>query len=137
MIDKRKFYINGQWVSPSKPNDYEVINPSTEEAFATISLGSTEDTNAAVSAAKKALVSWSESSKDERLNLLEKLLSIYKKEKHQVYTMIATDGAKGGAFKGEKLARERVNEAINGLEKLSFTSIFTSFFYDLRYRFKK
>ena len=77
MIDKRKFYINGQWVSPSKPNDYEVINPSTEEAFATISLGSTEDTNAAVSAAKKALVSWSESSKDERLNLLEKLLSIY------------------------------------------------------------
>ena len=53
MIDKRKFYINGQWVSPSKPNDYEVINPSTEEAFATISLGSTEDTNAAVSAAKK------------------------------------------------------------------------------------
>ena len=41
MIDKRKFYINGQWVSPSKPNDYEVINPSTEEAFATISLGST------------------------------------------------------------------------------------------------
>ena len=54
MIDKRKFYINGQWVSPSKPNDYEVINPSTEEAFATISLGSTEDTNAAVSAAKKS-----------------------------------------------------------------------------------
>ena len=79
MIDKRKFYINGQWVSPSKPNDYEVINPSTEEAFATISLGSTEDTTAAVAAAKKALVSWSESSKDERLNLLEKLLSIYKK----------------------------------------------------------
>ena len=57
MIDKRKFYINGQWASPSKPNDYEVINPSTEEAFATISLGSAEDTNAAVSAAKKALVS--------------------------------------------------------------------------------
>ena len=59
--------------SPSKPNDYEVINPSTEEAFATISLGSTEDTNAAVSAAKKALVSWSESSKDERLNFLKSL----------------------------------------------------------------
>ena len=79
MIDKRKFYINGKWVSPSKPNDYEVINPSTEEPFATISLGSTEDTNTAVSSAKKALVTWSESSKGERLNFLEKLLSIYKK----------------------------------------------------------
>ena len=58
MIDKRKFYINGQWVSPSKPNDYEVINPSTEEAFATISLGSTEDTNTAVSAANMIIRIW-------------------------------------------------------------------------------
>ena len=47
------------------------------------------------------------------------LLSIYKKEGHQVYTMIATDGAKGGAIKGNKLAEERANEAISGLEKLS------------------
>ena len=47
------------------------------------------------------------------------LLTIYKKEGHQVYTMIATDGSKGGAVQGVKLARERVNEAINGLEKLS------------------
>ena len=76
MLDKRKFYINGKWVSPSKPNDLDVINPSTEEAFATISLGSKEDTNAAVSAAKKALVTWSQSSKEERVNLLEKLLDI-------------------------------------------------------------
>ena len=47
------------------------------------------------------------------------LLSIFKKEGHQVYTMIATDGAKGGAYKGYKLAKERANEAISGLEKLS------------------
>ena len=45
MLDKRKFYINGKWVSPSKPNDLEVINPSTEEAFATISLGSVSYTH--------------------------------------------------------------------------------------------
>ena len=47
------------------------------------------------------------------------LLSIYKKEGHEVFTMIATDGAKGGAISGKKLAIERVNEAIKGLEKLS------------------
>ncbi len=47
------------------------------------------------------------------------LLCIYKKEGHQVFTMIATDGGKGGAVTGEKLAKERANEAINGLEKLS------------------
>jgi LmbE family N-acetylglucosaminyl deacetylase len=47
------------------------------------------------------------------------LLSIYKKEGHQVYTIIATDGAKGGANIGKKLAKERANEAVRGLEKLS------------------
>ena len=47
------------------------------------------------------------------------LLSIYKKEGNAVYTIIATDGAKGGAITGEKLARKRANEAINGLKNLS------------------
>ena len=91
MLDKRKFYINGKWVSPSKPNDLDVINPSTEEAFATISLGSKEDTNAAVSAAKKALVTWSESSKEERVKLLEKLLDIYKKRYSEMTEAISME----------------------------------------------
>ena len=47
------------------------------------------------------------------------LLSIYKQEGHQVYTMIATDGAKGGAIKGKKLTKQRANESIRGLQKLS------------------
>ena len=51
MLDKRNFYINGKWVSPSKKNDFEVINPSNEESFATISLGYKEDTDSAISAA--------------------------------------------------------------------------------------
>ena len=52
MLDKRKFYINGQWVEPSKKNDFDVINPSDETVCAVISLGSQEDTNAAVTAAR-------------------------------------------------------------------------------------
>ena len=48
MLDKRKFYINGQWVDPSKKNDFEVINPSDESVCALISLGSQADTDAAV-----------------------------------------------------------------------------------------
>jgi len=79
MLDKRKFYINGQWLSPTKPNDLEVINPSNEDSYAIISLGSKEDTDAAVKAAKHAFVDWKETSKEERINLLEKLLKVYKK----------------------------------------------------------
>ena len=79
MLDKKKFYINGKWVVPIKSNDLDVINPSTEEVCAVISLGSKEDTNAAVSAAKSAFETWKDTSKKERIDLLEKLLSIYKK----------------------------------------------------------
>ena len=77
MLDKKKFYINGKWVEPVNKNECEVINPSTEEVCAIISLGSSDDTNAAVKAAKSAFETWKETSKQERLNLLEKLLKIY------------------------------------------------------------
>jgi len=77
MLDKRNFYINGKWVPPSKPNNFEVIDPSTEEPFAIISLGSIEDTDKAISAAKNAFETWRESSKEKRLSLLEKFDQIY------------------------------------------------------------
>jgi len=79
MLEKRDFYINGKWVKPYRSNDFEVINPSNEDSFAIISLGSKEDTEAAVKAAKEAFVKWKETSKEERISLLEKLLKIYKK----------------------------------------------------------
>ena len=58
MIEKRQFYINGTWVDPMDGRDHQVINPSTEEACATISLGGQADTDAAVAAAKAALPAW-------------------------------------------------------------------------------
>ena len=79
MLDRRNFYINGKWVKPFKKNDFPVINPSNEEVFATISLGSKEDTDAAIKAAKNSFNSWKETSKAERIKLLEKLLENYKK----------------------------------------------------------
>jgi aldehyde dehydrogenase (NAD+) len=77
MIEKRDFYINGQWVAPSQANDCEVIDPSTEEACAVISLGSEADTNAAVAAAKAALPGWMATPVEERIALVEKLLELY------------------------------------------------------------
>ena len=68
MLDKRKFYINGKWVEPSKKNDYEVIDPSNEEIFAVISLGSKTDIDLAVKVSKKAFESWKETVKKKELN---------------------------------------------------------------------
>ena len=62
-----------------KKNDLEVINPCNEDPFAVISLGSKEDTDLAIKSAKIAFETWKETSKEERLNLLNKLLLVYKK----------------------------------------------------------
>ena len=79
MLDKRKFYINGEWIEPSKKNDFEVINPSNEETFAVISVGSKDDVDLSVKVSKDTFESWKETTKEERIKLLENLLSVYKK----------------------------------------------------------
>jgi aldehyde dehydrogenase (NAD+) len=71
------FYINGQWVAPIRPRDFPVIDPSTEEVCATISLGDTEDTEAAVAAANAAFPAWAATSPAERIALVERLLEVY------------------------------------------------------------
>ena len=58
MLNKKKFYINGKWTDPIKEKDCYVIDPSTEENCAVISIGSKADIDAAVQAAKNAFESW-------------------------------------------------------------------------------
>lgn len=77
MIEKRQFYINGEWVDPVEGRDHHVIDPSTEEPCAVISLGGQADTDAAVAAAKDAFPSWMATPPAERIALVEKLLEIY------------------------------------------------------------
>ncbi|QJF49917.1 aldehyde dehydrogenase family protein [Roseobacter ponti] len=77
MSDHKKFYINGQWVAPAKTRDFPVIDPSTEEECAIISLGDQTDTDAAVAAARAAFPAWSQTSKEARAGLIERLLEIY------------------------------------------------------------
>lgn len=91
MIDKREFYINGQWVTPAEANDFEVINPSTETPCALISLGSQADTDAAVSAAKAAFDSWSQTTKAERLAIIEKLADIYDRRAEEMAQAISLE----------------------------------------------
>ena len=73
MLDKKKFYIDGKWVSPIETKTCQVIDPSNEEPCAEISLGGKKDVDKAVSAAKKAFETWAFTTKEERLELLEKL----------------------------------------------------------------
>jgi aldehyde dehydrogenase (NAD+) len=79
MIEKRDFYINGRWAKPVAGRECVVIDPSTEEPCAVISLGGTADTNAAVAAAKAALPAWRATAPEQRLAHVEKILEVYKR----------------------------------------------------------
>src|SRR5687767_11623339 len=70
MNNHLRFYIDGAWVDPARPATLDVIDPSTEEAYTTISIGSAADVDRAVAAAKAAFPAFSQTSKDERLALL-------------------------------------------------------------------
>ena len=80
MLDKKKFYINGEWIQPNSSDEIKVIDPATENNCAVITLGNKADIDMAVTAAKNAYDSWAFSSKDERISLLEKLYENYKKD---------------------------------------------------------
>ncbi len=77
MLEKRDFYIDGAWVAPRDGRDMDVIDPSTEEVCAVISLGGKADADAAVAAAKAALPGFMYSDPGERLALVKRILEVY------------------------------------------------------------
>ena len=74
-----KHYINGQWVDSIGGKRHEVISPSTEEACTEITLGTQADVDAAVAAARAAFETFSQTTREERLALLERIVEEYKK----------------------------------------------------------
>ena len=91
MKDKKNFYINGKWQVPKSKQQIEVVNPSTEEKCAIITLGNKEDVDIAVNSAKEAYNSWAFSTKEERIKLLEKLYENYKKRWADISEAITTE----------------------------------------------
>ena len=89
--NNQKFYINGKWVIPNSTQLLDVINPANEEIISQITLGNEKDLNDAVEAAKNSFESWSVSSVEERLRLLNKLREIYKKRFDEMTIAITTE----------------------------------------------
>jgi aldehyde dehydrogenase (NAD+) len=84
MREYKQFYINGEWVDPASPSVLDVINPANEEVCAQISMGSEEDVNRAVAAAKAAFPSFSRTSVKERIELLESCVEVYQKHYNDI-----------------------------------------------------
>jgi aldehyde dehydrogenase (NAD+) len=91
MKDCREFYIDGKWVPPDHHHDFPVINPATEEPVATISLGSANDVDKAVAAAKKAFASYSETTVERRRELLRRIIEIYQAKADEMAQAISLE----------------------------------------------
>ena len=77
MREYLKFYIDGQWVDPIEPRTLDVDNPTTEQVSGKIAIGAAADVDAAVEAARKAFTTWSQTTRDERLAVLNAILPEY------------------------------------------------------------
>ena len=86
-----KFYIDGRWVDPATPRTWDVTDPSTEETVAQISMGSAADVDAAVKAARRAFETWGQSTKEERLALMARILEEYKKRYDDIAAAISKE----------------------------------------------
>jgi len=91
MEDYKKFYINGEWVVSENGTSFPVINPATEKPFAEIALGTVEDIDLAVKAAQQAFPSYSQTPLHDRIELLQKLLEIYKQRIDEMAELISRE----------------------------------------------
>jgi aldehyde dehydrogenase (NAD+) len=91
MRDYLKFYIDGAWVDPIEPKTLDVINPANEEVAGRISMGAAADVDVAVKAAVKAFATWSRTSREERLEVLQRIVQEYQKRYGEIADAITEE----------------------------------------------
>jgi aldehyde dehydrogenase (NAD+) len=91
MYDFRQFYIDGEWVEPVEPREFDVIDPASEESIGQISLGSEVDVDRAAAAARRAFASFAQTSLEERRDLLQRILEVYGQHYNEIATAISDE----------------------------------------------
>ena len=89
--NRQKFYINGEWVKPAGTETLAVINPANEERIDDIALGNEEDVNRAVAAAKAAFETYSQTTREERVAMMERIVGVYQGRMDEVAATISEE----------------------------------------------
>ena len=123
MRDYMQFYINGEWVDPVTPKSLDVIDPATEEVSGHINAGSEADVDKAVNAAAQAFKTWSRTSKEERLAIMNRIVEEFEKKVPELGAAITEEmGAPKWLADGTQAAIgvNHFKTAISVLEKFEF-----------------
>ncbi|OBB91329.1 aldehyde dehydrogenase family protein [Mycobacterium sp. 852002-40037_SCH5390672] len=124
MREYLNFYIDGKWVEPLRPNTFDVENPATEQVSGKISLGSADDVDVAVKAARRAFASWSQSTREQRLDLLQAILAEYQKRADDLAEAVTEEiGAPPSLAAGPQvfLGIGHLTTAIDALKNFAFS----------------
>jgi aldehyde dehydrogenase (NAD+) len=78
MYDCNKHLIDGAWVV-GQGRTLDIVNPATEGVIGKVALGTAQDVDKAVKAARRAFESWSQTSVAERAGLFERIIGAYQK----------------------------------------------------------
>ncbi|MDH3339588.1 MAG: aldehyde dehydrogenase family protein [Gammaproteobacteria bacterium] len=123
MREMLQFYIAGQWVDPATPNTLDVVNPATEEVCGRISLGSKADVDLAVAAAKRAFATYSQTTRAERMELLQSILDEFTKRHDDIAEAIMDEmGAPWGLARNAQAASgpQHIKAALRALKDFAF-----------------
>ena len=123
MLEKLQFYIDGQWVDPAEPRTMDVVNPATEEVYGRISIGSAADVDRAVAAASRAFETFSITSRQERIDLLQSILEVFVRRADEVAEAIMDEmGAPWGLAKYAQAASgtQHISAALKALQSYQF-----------------
>ncbi len=126
MQDCTKFYIDGRWVDAHSPEWFDVIDPATEEVVAKLALGNEQDVNDAVAAARLAFPEFVTTSAEDRIGLLERIVSIYERRYEEfVEAMRVEMGAPVAFARSSQAVRgpAHLNEMIKVLRSFEFDSL--------------
>jgi aldehyde dehydrogenase (NAD+) len=116
-----KFYIGGEWVDPIASRTFELVNPATETPFATVSLGTAQDVDRAVKAAREAFPAFSRTSKAERIALLERIIKAFEaRESEMLAAATEQMGAPRSAVGVTRTALEAFKQSIVTLGNYEF-----------------
>lgn len=117
------FYIDGQWVEPHAPVWFDVIDPATETVIDHLALGDATDVDRAVSAARKALPDYAQSSVRQRIDLLRRIVSIYERRQEEFAQAMRLEmGSPITASRNFQVPRGwlHLNQLIEVLERFEF-----------------
>ncbi len=123
MREMLQFYIDGKWVDPVAPQPFDVINPATEEVCGRVSLGSAADVDLAVAAAKRAFETYSQTTREQRVELLEAILAEFAERHDEVAEAIMEEmGAPWGLAKNAQAASgpQHIKAALRALKTFEF-----------------